>query len=55
MDIPLRLLEKHAGLWIALDDSLKEILSSDSTVKGALKKAMDAGYQDPVLYKVPRP
>ncbi len=53
MGISLTILQKYKGKWIALDDKLKRVLSSGLTAKSAMKKAQVAGYEEPVLFKVP--
>lgn len=45
---------KYKGRWISLDKSLKKVISSDLTAKGAYDKAIKKGVQKPTLFKVPK-
>ncbi|OGH19716.1 MAG: hypothetical protein A3D74_03185 [Candidatus Levybacteria bacterium RIFCSPHIGHO2_02_FULL_37_13] len=45
---------KYKGLWVALDETLKKVISSDKNVDKVYKKALKKGYQKPTLFKVPQ-
>lgn len=46
--------EKYKGLWVAFDDTLKKVISSDKSAADAYKKAIKEGYKKPTLFKVPQ-
>lgn len=45
---------KYKGLWVALKDDEKTVISSGRTAKQAWKKAQGKGYKMPILTKMPR-
>lgn len=45
--------KKYSGKWIALDKTLKKVISYDADAAKALKKAIDKGVNKPTLFKVP--
>jgi len=49
-----KIFEKYRGLWVALDGSLKKVISSDKNAEKAYKQALDKGYKKPTLFKVPQ-
>lgn len=46
--------EKHKGMWVALDKSLKKVIASDKNVDKVYKEALSKGYKKPTLFKVPQ-
>lgn len=46
--------KKYRGLWVALDTSLKKVISADKTAENAYRKALGEGYKKPTLFKVPK-
>ena len=46
--------KKYKGLWIALDEKLKKVISYDKNIEKAYKKALERGYKKPTLFKVPQ-
>jgi len=48
------LYKKYKGLWVALKDDHKTIITSGKTAKEALLKARKQGIQDPFLNYVPK-
>lgn len=49
-----RIYNKYKGLWVALDDTLKKVISSGKNGEEVYKKAVDKGYKKPTLFKVPQ-
>jgi maltose-binding protein MalE len=45
---------KYKGLWVALDSSLKKVISADKNAEKAYKEALEKGYKKPTLFKVPQ-
>ena len=45
--------KKYKGLWIALKDDNRTVVSSGKTAKDALFKAQKRGYKEPILFRVP--
>ena len=45
--------KKYKGLWIALKDDNRTVVSSGKTAKDALSKAQKRGYKEPILFRVP--
>ncbi len=50
---PSTVLEKFKGLWVTLTDS-DTVISSDKSAKKAYKEAINKGYKNPILFKVPK-
>lgn len=48
-----KIYKKYKGLWVALEDDEKTVISSGKTAKQALEKAKEKGYQMPILFRVP--
>lgn len=46
--------EKYKGLWVALDTKLQKVISSDKNAKTVYRKAVEKGYKNPTLFKVPK-
>ena len=49
-----KIFNKYNGLWVALDDSLKKVISYNKNAEKAYKEALDKGYKKPTLFKVPQ-
>lgn len=49
-----KIFNKYKGLWVALDESLKKVISSDKDALKAYQEAVKRGYRKPTLFKVPR-
>ena len=49
-----KIFEKYRGLWVTLDDSLKNVISSNKNAEKAYKEAVKKGYDKPTLFKVPQ-
>lgn len=49
-----KIFEKYKGLWIALDSSLKKVISSNKNADIVYKEAIKKGYKKPTLFKVPQ-
>jgi len=49
-----KVFDRYKGLWVALDGSLKKVISSDKNAEKAYKEALDKGYKKPTLFKVPQ-
>lgn len=46
--------KKHKGLWIALDEKLEKVISYNLNAKKAHDEAIEKGYKNPTLFKVPK-
>jgi len=44
---------KYKGLWVALEDDEKTVISSGKTAKEAWEKAKEKGRNKPILFRVP--
>lgn len=44
---------EYKGLWVALNGSLKKVISSGKDAKKVYDKAIKKGYKEPVMFKVP--
>lgn len=44
---------KYKGLWVALKEDMRSVISSGKTLKEALEKAKEKGYEKPILFRVP--
>ncbi len=51
--IDLTMLNKYSNEWVALSSDESKIISSATTVKEALEKAIKLGEKDPILTRVP--
>jgi len=45
--------KKHKGLWVALINDTK-VISADKSVRNVVEQAKKKGYQNPLLFKVPK-
>lgn len=45
--------KKYKGMWVALDTDEETVLASAKTLKQALEKARDKGFQDPIMTRMP--
>jgi len=48
-----KIYQKYKGLWVALKDDEKTVVASGNTVKEAVNKAKERGYQNPIMFRVP--
>lgn len=48
-----KIYNKYKGLWVALDNNLKSVISADKDATKAYRKAMQQGYKKPTMFKVP--
>jgi hypothetical protein len=48
-----KIFNKYKGLWVALKDDEKTVISSGKTAKEAWDKAKKTGYEKPILTKMP--
>ncbi len=46
--------KKYSGSWIALDEKLQKVISSNKSAKEAHKEAVKKGHINPTLFKVPK-
>lgn len=44
---------KYKGAWIALKDDHHSVIASGKTLKEAIEKAKKAGYENPMMHRVP--
>ena len=45
--------EKYKGLWVALKDDDETVVGSGGTAREALDSAIQNGYQEPILTRMP--
>jgi hypothetical protein len=45
--------KKYKGLWVALKDDEKTVVSSGKTAKEAWEKAQKKGFEKPILTRMP--
>ena len=45
--------QKYKGLWIALREDEKTVISSGETAREVWEKAQKKGYKNPILFRVP--
>lgn len=48
-----KIYKKYKGLWVALEDNEKTVISAAKTAKEAWKIAQEKGYEKPILFRVP--
>jgi len=48
-----KIYKKYKGLWVALKDDEKTVISSGKTVREVMKKAQTKGFKQPILMRVP--
>lgn len=48
-----KIFEKYKGLWIALNQSLDNVLGANKNPKKAYDEALKKGEKNPVMFKVP--
>ncbi len=48
-----KIYKKHKGLWVALKNDEKTVISAHKTAGQALKNARNKGYHHPILTRVP--
>lgn len=44
---------KYKGLWVALKEDEQTVVGSGKTAREALKEAQNAGYTEPILFRMP--
>ena len=49
-----KIFNNYKGLWVALDSSLKKVISADKKAEKAYVQALKKGYAKPTLFKVPQ-
>lgn len=49
-----KIFNKYKGLWVALDESLHKVISSNKSADKVYKKAVEKGCKKPTLFKVPQ-
>ena len=49
-----KIYKKYKGLWIALLDDEKTVVGSGKSAREALEKAQKAGYENPILARLPQ-
>ena len=48
-----KIYEKYKGLWVALKDDEQTVISSGKTLREAIEKAQEHGFQNPIMHRVP--
>ena len=48
-----KLIKKHGGKWVALNEGLDQVVASDRVAKTVFNKAKKKGLKIPYLFKVP--
>lgn len=48
-----KIYKEYKGLWVALKDDEKTVISAGKTAKEAWEKAKKEGYQKPILMHMP--
>lgn len=46
--------KRYGGKWVGLKDDQRTVVAAGRTVGAVLKRARERGYDDPILYKVPK-
>ena len=46
--------KKYKGLWVALKSDEKTVVGSGVYLKDALKEAQKKGYEEPIVFRVPK-
>jgi hypothetical protein len=46
--------KKYRGLWVALKQDEKTVISSGKTLKEALESARGKGYENPIMTRMPQ-
>lgn len=46
--------KKYKGLWVAFDENIKKVITSDPSAKKAYDTAVKMGNPKPTLFKVPK-
>ncbi|MBI5451925.1 hypothetical protein HY945_00515 [Candidatus Gottesmanbacteria bacterium] len=49
-----KIFKKYKGLWVALKDDEKTVISSGKTARVAYSKAKEKGYENPIITRMPR-
>jgi len=48
-----KIYQQYKGKWVALKEDEKTVVGIGGTAKIALLRAKQAGYQDPILHRIP--
>jgi len=48
-----KIYSKYRGLWVALKDDQKTVISSGKTVNETVQKAKKKGIKEPTMFRVP--
>ena len=48
-----KIYKKYKGLWVALEDDEKTVISSGKTAQEAFEKAIKKGFKKPILTRMP--
>jgi hypothetical protein len=48
-----KIYKKYKGSWVAVLDDEVTVVGSGKTIKSALEQARKAGYEDPIVMRVP--
>lgn len=46
--------KKYKGLWVAFDENIKKVITSDASAKKTYDMAVKMGHKKPTLFKVPK-
>jgi len=49
-----KIYRKYKGLWVALKDDEKTVISAGKTLRETEKKAQEKGFSKPIFMKVPQ-
>lgn len=50
----IALFENYKGQWVALKDDETTVISSGSKLSEVLRKAVDKGFDKPIITKIPK-
>lgn len=45
--------KKYKGLWVALKEDQKTVITSGKSVKDVMSKSLQLGFKEPILFRVP--
>ncbi len=48
-----KIYNKYKGLWVALEDDERTVISAGKTVKEVIDKAQKKGFEQPIIMRVP--
>ena len=49
-----KLFQEHKGKWVALKDDEQTVIASGRDAHQVVRKAVNEGYENPILFKVPK-